>query len=138
MPRRRTIIDPPLYWIDHPAPVAPPPLPCIAERGGTQLIAPKATVIVDTREQVPFQFARFRGWFAGIRRKALKVGDYSIAGLEDYVTVERKDLPDLIQSFSTHRPVFVARLRKMADYPHRLLVVTASFSEVKSSYGGVS
>ena len=66
------------------------------------------------------------------------MGDYSVAGLEDYVTVERKDLPDLIQSFSTNRAVFVGRLRKMADYSHRLLVVTASLSEVKSSYGGVS
>ncbi|MSO19718.1 MAG: hypothetical protein EXQ56_04530 [Acidobacteria bacterium] len=138
MPRRRTLIEPPLYWVEKPVPVAPPALPVVAERGGTQFIAPKATIIVDTREQMPFKFSRFRGWFAGVKKKALKVGDYSIAGLEDYVTVERKDLPDLIQSFTTNRAVFVARLRKMADYPHRLLVVTASFTEVKSRYGGVS
>jgi ERCC4-type nuclease len=138
MPRRRTLIEPPLYWSSTPVPVAPPALPVVAERGGTQLRAPKATLIVDTREQQPFKFARFRGWFAGVKKKALKVGDYSVAGLEDYVTVERKDLADLIQSFTTNRAVFVARLRRMADFPHRLLVVTASLTEVKSSYGGVS
>ena len=74
------------------APVAHPALPVVAERGGTQLRAPRATVIVDTREQNPFSFARFKGWFAGVVRKPLEVGDYSIAGLEDACAVERKDL----------------------------------------------
>jgi hypothetical protein len=87
----------------------------VAERGGTQLHAPKATIVVDTREQNPFSFARFRGWFDGVKHKALAVGDYSVAGLEDIVTVERKDLPDLIHSFTSERRVFVKRLRRMRD-----------------------
>ena len=64
--------------------------------------------------------------FAGIEKKALKLGDYSVAGLEDLCVVERKDLPDLVHSFTVERPVFVHRLRQMARYPHRLLVITAS------------
>jgi len=119
-------------------PVAHPVLPVVAERGGTQLVAPKATVIVDTREQNPFSFTRFHGWFAKVQRKALKVGDYSVAGLEDLCTVERKDLADLIHSFTTGRAVFVKRLRQMSRYPHRLLVVTAPLSAVKSRYGAFS
>ena len=138
MRKRRTLITSPMDWQLQVAPVRPPVLPVVAERGGTQLHAPKATVIVDTREQNPFSFGRFRGWFAGVEHKALQVGDYSIKGLEDVVTVERKDLPDLIHSFTTDRAVFVKRLRKMSDYPHRLLVVTAALSEVKSPYGGAS
>jgi ERCC4-type nuclease len=138
MKKRRTLITSPLEWQMQVAPVRPPPLPVVAERGGTQLHAPKATLIVDTREQNPFSFGRFRGWFAGVKHKALAVGDYSIAGLEDVVTVERKDLPDLIHSFTTDRAVFVKRLRRMSEYPHRLLVVTAALSEVKSPYGGTS
>ena len=138
MKRSRTLITSPLEWPMTVAPVPPPVLPVVAERGGTQLHAPKATVIVDTREQNPFSFARFRGWFAGVKHKALKVGDYSVVGLEDVVTVERKDLPDLIHSFTSDRAVFVKRLRAMSLYPHRLLVVTAALSEVKSPYGGVS
>ena len=136
--RSPALITSPLEWQLQVAPVRPPALPVVAERGGTQLRAPKATVVVDTREQNPFSFSRFRGWFAGVKHKALQVGDYSVAGLEDVVTVERKDLPDLIHSFTTDRRVFVNRLRKMSDYPHRLLVVTAALSEVKSPYGGVS
>ena len=138
MKNRRTLITSPLEWQLKVAPVPPPPLPVVAERGGTQLHTPKPTLIVDTREQNPFPFSRFRGWFAGIKHKALKVGDYSVAGLEDIVTVERKDLPDLIHSFTSDRAVFVERLRKMSRYPHRLLVVTAALSEVKSPYGGTS
>ena len=138
MKKRRTLITSPLEWQMTAAPVPHPPLPVVAERGGTQLHTPKPTVIVDTREQNPFSFGRFRGWFAGIKRKAFKIGDYSVVGLEDVCTVERKDLPDLIHSFTSDRAVFVDRLRKMSRYPHRLLVVTAALSEVKSPYGGTS
>src|SRR4051812_12589746 len=124
MPKRKVVPEP-IVWQPAINPVRHPPLPVVAERGGTQIRAPKATVIVDTREQNPFCFARFRGWFEDIQEKALKVGDYSVAGLEDICTVERKDLPDLIRSFTTNRKVFVNRLRLMARFPHRLLVVTA-------------
>jgi hypothetical protein len=34
--------------------------------------------------------------------------------------------------------VFVKRLRLMSRYPHRLLVITASLTEVKSRYGAFS
>jgi ERCC4-type nuclease len=86
------------------APVPPPTIPVLAERGGTQLKTPRPTVLVDTREQNPFDFSRFGTWFSGIERKALKLGDYSVAGLEDVCVVERKDLSDLVHSF-TARPL---------------------------------
>lgn len=41
----------------------------------------------------------------------------SVAGLEDLCVVERKDLSDLIHSFTVERSVFVHRLRQMAHYP---------------------
>jgi hypothetical protein len=58
-------------------------IPVLAERGGTQLRTPKPALLVDTREQNPFDFSRFEGWFAGIEKRPLKLGDYSLAGLED-------------------------------------------------------
>lgn len=93
------------------APVAHPAIPVLAERGGTQLRTPRPTVLVDTREQNPFNFSRFDGWFADVERKALKLGDYSIAGLEELSVVERKDLSDLVHSFTAERPDFISRLR---------------------------
>jgi hypothetical protein len=53
---------------------------------------PGATILVDTREQNPFDFSRFEGWFEEVEKKALKLGDYSVAGLEDRCVVVRKDL----------------------------------------------
>jgi ERCC4-type nuclease len=115
-------------------PVAPPPIPVLADRGGTQLKTPRPVLLVDTREQQPFDFSRFRDWFAGIETKALHLGDYSIAGMEDVCVVERKNLSDLVHSFTTGRNVFINRLHLMAHYPHRLLVISAALSQVKSLY----
>ena len=80
-----------------------------------------------TREQVPLDFSRFEGWFAGVERKTLKLGDYSIAGMEDICVVERKELPDLVvHSCTSDRCVFT----------NRLLLITSSLSQIKSPYGG--
>jgi ERCC4-type nuclease len=115
-------------------PVWHPAIPVLAERGGTQLQTPRPTLLVDSREQNPFNFSRFKGWFAGIEKKALAVGDYSVAGLEDICTVERKDLSDLVRSSTVERATFIKRLRLMAQYPHRLLVITSTLSQIKSRY----
>jgi len=132
--RRRPLIASPLEWQMTAAPVLPPPIPVLAERGGTQLTAPRAVVLVDTREQTPFDFSRFSGWFARVEKKALKVGDYTIAGLEEICAVERKDLADLIHSFSVVALSFKKKLRFMRSFPHRLLVISAALSQVKSPY----
>jgi ERCC4-type nuclease len=106
----------------------------VAERGGTQVRTPKPAIVVDTREQNPFSFERFHNWFSGIEKRALKIGDYSVAGLEDVCVVERKSLDDLLRSLHVERSVFVSRLRNMSEYPDRLLVITAPLSQVKSRY----
>lgn len=115
-------------------PVASPPIPVLAERGGTQLRTPRPVLLVDTREQNPFDFSRFQAWFGGMEKKALQLGDYSIAGMEDICAVERKGLANLVHSFTAERSVFVHRLQLMARVPHRLLVVDAALSQVKSRY----
>jgi ERCC4-type nuclease len=116
------------------AAVSPPLIPVIAERGGTQIKVPHGLVLVDTREQNPFDFSRFSGWFSGVERKALALGDYSVAGMEDGCVVERKDLDDLVHSFTTERTMFVDRLERMSSYADRLLVITATFSQIKSPH----
>ncbi|PYX86345.1 MAG: hypothetical protein DMG70_00915, partial [Acidobacteria bacterium] len=79
-------------------------------------------------------FSRFTGWFDGVKKKALALGDYSVVGIEDVCIVERKDFDDLIHSFTVERSVFVDRLRRMSSYPHRLLAITSSLSQIKSPY----
>ena len=134
MRKRRTLITPPLKWQMTAMPVELPALPAVAQRGGTELRTPRPVVVVDTREQNPFSFARFSGWFAGVEKKPLELGDYTVAGLEAACVVERKDLGDLVKSFTAERTVFVERLRRMSRVPHRLLVITAALSQVKSRY----
>jgi ERCC4-type nuclease len=134
MSRRKTLITSPLDWFLNANPVPPPAIPVLADRGGTQLQTPRPVLVVDTREQNPFDFSRFQGWLSGIERRALKLGDYSIAGLEEICVVEKKDLADLVRSLTTQRKVFVNRLRQMARYPYRLLVITAALSQIKSPY----
>jgi ERCC4-type nuclease len=134
MPRKRTLIPSPLFWIPQATTVPHPPLPVLAERGGTQLRTPLPVAIIDTREQNPLSFRRFRGWFADIEERALSLGDYSVSGMEDSCVVERKDLADLICSFTSNRSAFIKRLRRMSDRPHSLLVITASLTEIKSEY----
>ena len=103
---------------------------CGTRRHSAQDATP--VILVDTRQRNPVDFSRFEGWFAGIEKRVLELGDYSVAGLEDHCVVERKDLADLVHSLTTERSVFVNRLRRMSCYPHRLLVITAALSEVKS------
>src|SRR5438445_12404594 len=132
--KRRALITSPLEWQMTAAPVPHPVIPVLAERGGTQLQTPRPTLLVDTREQNPFNFSRFQEWFAGIEKKALPLGDYSVAGLEDVCVVERKDLSDLVHSCTADRMAFVKRLRLTAQHPHRLLVVTRTLSQMKSPH----
>ncbi len=134
MPRKRTLISSPLEWQLCASPVAHPIVPVFAERGGTQLRAPLPGAVVDTREQIPLSFRRFKGWFSAIETRALALGDYSVAGMEDSCVVERKDLADLVSSFTEKRAVFLKRLRRMSELPHSLLVITAPLSQIKSAY----
>jgi len=135
MRKARTLISSPLEWKkgdweNCPGPVSHPVVPVLAVRGGTQLRTPLSVAVVDTRERSPLSFRRFKGWFASIENRALPVGDYSVSGMEDSCVVERKDLADLVCSFSNNRTVFVSRLRRMSQLPHSLLVVTAPRSEI--------
>jgi len=54
--RAPTLIKSPLAWHLADAPVAPPLIPVLAERGGTQLKTPRANIIVDTCEQKTLRF----------------------------------------------------------------------------------
>lgn len=54
--------------------------------------------------------------------------------MENSCVVERKDLPDLIHSFTENRAVFTNRLRRLRALPHGLLVITAPLSQIKSAY----
>lgn len=87
------------------------------------------TIIVDSREQAPFAF-RHERFEAKTKPGALAVGDYSLAGLEDRVAVERKSLPDLVACLSRERERFERELARAAALDAFCVVVEASWAEL--------
>ena len=81
-------------------------------------IAP--TVVVDSREQCPLTFPNLPTVIG-----TLTTGDYSIAGLENIISVERKNLDDLLACIGRDRDRFKAELQRLRAYRFRLLVVEA-------------
>ncbi len=85
------------------------------------------TIIIDTREQ---DFYSFDSRLAATVRRALPAGDYSVAGLEATVVVERKSLDDFVSTVIHSRERFRNELRKLAGYRAACVVVEAGVLDV--------
>jgi ERCC4-type nuclease len=87
----------------------------------------RATIVIDTREGEPYSFDPR---LAGAVRRALAAGDYSLAGLEDQVAVERKTLDDFVSTVIHRRRRFRQELRKLSRYRAACVVVEADLLDV--------
>jgi len=87
-------------------------------------------IVRDSREQSPFHFedARFDG--VVVIEGTLTTGDYSIAGLESRVAVERKSLADFIGSISTGRERFERELARARGLDAFMVVIESPFSDL--------
>ena len=99
-------------------PLAPPSGRLMVKRNGHSITRqiPKPVVLIDTREQSPFDFSRFPNWIAGEKRQKLDVGDYSILGMENVLALERKSLSDLITTLIQQRLRFFKLCEQLAQY----------------------
>jgi hypothetical protein len=63
----------------------------LVKRDGSSITRqiPKPIVVVDTREQAPFDFTQLGNWIAGTKWQKLDVGDYSVVGMERLLRLER-------------------------------------------------
>ena len=115
---------------------APPPGRLIVKRDGKSITRkiPKPTILVDTREQLPFEFLNVPNWIEKTKKKKLDVGDYSIEGMEDQIALERKTLTDLITTLMQHRKRFFKLCEKLTKYRWRALLIEATYEDVKSPY----
>ena len=86
-----------------------------------------ATIIIDTREQLEYSFDP---QLAATLRRALPAGDYSVAGLEESVAVERKTLDDFVATVIHSRERFREELRKLAGYRAACVVVEAGLVDL--------
>ena len=103
----------------------PPVNPTSLSPQGTRITLPKPTLIIDSMEQKPYSFKSFRKWFSGMERRKLTTGDYSIAGLEDRVAVERKSLQDLFNCCSPchSREAFVRACERLGKFDFAAMVI---------------
>jgi hypothetical protein len=80
-------------------------------------------VMIDTREQRPFDFhglrADARNDYRPLKvttlRGTLRSGDYSLAGFEDCIALERKSLADLYGTIGQGRDRFVRELERLNE-----------------------
>jgi ERCC4-type nuclease len=91
------------------------------------------TIIIDTQEKK----LGIKGYnFKTIKpqplteRKHLKTGDYSIKGLEDKITIERKSLIDLFGSVGTGRKKLEAEFQRMSEFDYAALMIESSLAGI--------
>lgn len=101
-----------------------------------------ATVVIDTAEQLPYDFADIPadadegGGIIAVRtiRSSIDTGDYSLVGHHvDGVTVERKSKADLYRTISGERERFERELERMQAFRVAFVVVEAEISELLAS-----
>lgn len=90
---------------------------------------PPFTVVIDSREQLPLAFGNWPTAFA-----ALRSGDYSIAGYEDRIAIERKSLPDLFACVGRERERFERELERLASLDYAALVIEAPLERLLRGY----
>jgi hypothetical protein len=121
-----------LDWSD-----IPPPKDIIrARRHGHVVRIPKPVLVSASGEsRCGYTFARFSRWIAGTEQRRLRDGDYSVEGLEQVVTIERKSPADAVSSVMPPlRATFLERCQRMARYERKAIVVEASYADMRSSY----
>jgi len=91
-----------------------------------QINPEQVTAIVDSREQLPLRLDPLRAI-----RGTLVTGDYSVAGLEQIVAIERKSLGDLLACVGRERERFDREVLRLLAYPVRALVVESTWAEIE-------
>lgn len=87
-------------------------------------------IVIDSREQAPFNFAGERYSDIEICRGTLPTGDYSLAGLVDCLAIERKSLADLVHCLGNERERFERELQRAQGLEFFGVVVEASFEQL--------
>jgi DNA excision repair protein ERCC-4 len=84
-------------------------------------------IVVDTREQKPYQFKKYD---CTCEVKTLKTGDYSISGLENEIAIERKSKSDLFGSLGSGRKRFEREFQRLQVIKYPVLLVESSLYDL--------
>jgi len=89
----------------------------------------RVRIIIDSREQEAYAFDPAR---VEMQQAALPAGDYSLAGYEDRVAVERKSLDDFVSTVIRSRKRFAVELEKLRQMEFACVVVEAGLADIFS------
>ena len=103
----------------------------ISRQGRPKVIVPAIQMLVDSNEQLPYEF---RGLIriAGTISETLPAGDYAIAEAPELFCVERLRVEDLyttVSNSSHNRPRFLQELERLLAFPHRFLVIEGTIQQ---------
>lgn len=83
------------------------------------------TIIIDTREQLPYDFPG-----ESTSHETMQTGDYTVKGFEDTFAVERKSLDDLVGTISSGRARFLKEIERAQAFERFVVVIEADYSDV--------
>jgi len=84
----------------------------------------KMQIVIDSREQLPYHFQ------TPAIKGTLATGDYSVLGIENFIAIERKTLPDLISCLCGGRERFEKELYRAKALDYFAIVIEASLSDL--------
>ena len=105
-----------------------PPLPALRHLGDLAGMLP--TIVVDTREETPLRFKRLPSI-----RDGMRTGDYSVVGMKELFSVERKTIEDLVSCCINTKPKcnrdrFERELHRLRGYWFRRLLVVGRRADI--------
>lgn len=84
----------------------------------------KFTIIIDTREQHPWEFPEF-----AVANKKLDTGDYSIEGMENILCIERKNgIAEIANNITENR--FKDVIERMSKYKHSFILIECDYDQL--------
>ena len=93
-------------------------------------VAPPYTVVKDTREQEGYFFNEFNTCKGMVEQK-LDTGDYSIAGLEDKICIERKGcIEELAVNLGQKKYAFLDEIERMKTFDHKFIILEFSLEDL--------
>jgi len=88
------------------------------------------TLVVDTREKIPFDYEGEEE-FAAIIHEKLDSGDYSLKGLEDKIVIERKlNADELFNNFTKGKERIFAEFERIRNHKVKILIIEQSCEDI--------
>jgi hypothetical protein len=90
----------------------------------------KPVLLIDSREKIPWQFEGDED-FSLVKYTKLDAGDYSIEGMENIISIERKaNVDELFSNFINNKERIHAEFERLKDHKIRIVIVEQNCEDV--------